>query len=49
MFNFRDSNRVLTQTFTFNEKFTFVEHDTNNDDEPATTGTLIGTWRTCPR
>ena len=47
---FRDmySSRVLTQTFTFNDTFTFAEQDTNDDDEPTTVGTLTGTWRIGP-
>ena len=41
------NSRVLTQTFIFNDDmFTFIEHDTNDDDQPATVGTLTGTWST---
>ena len=40
------SSRVLTQTFVFNDDmFTFIEHDTNGDDQATTIGTLTGTWR----
>jgi len=42
------SSRILTQTFTFNDTFTFAERDTNDDDEPTTLGTLTGTWRIGP-
>ena len=42
------SSRVVTQTFTFNDMFTFTENDTNGDDEPTTIGTLTGTWRIDP-
>ena len=43
-----DISRVLTQTFTFNDTFTFTEHETYQDDEPPTIGTLTGTWRIVP-
>ncbi|MDE2824267.1 MAG: hypothetical protein OXK79_12265 [Chloroflexota bacterium] len=43
----RTNSRVLTQTFIFNDDmFTFIEHDTNDDDQPTTVGTLTGTWGT---